>query len=141
MPDRRRADVFFYGLFMDAELLRDRGADPQDPELGSVSGFELRIGERAALLPKPGGRVHGVVMRLLTADLERLYGEPSLEAYVPEAVLVDLDRGGVVAALCYNLPIPPAASGGDSEYAVKLRAIAAKVGLPPDYISRIGDAE
>jgi hypothetical protein len=134
----RRADVFFYGLFMDEELLRDKGVSPTDAELASVRDLELRIGERAALAPASAGRVHGVVMSLTVDDLERLYAEPSVRAYEPQPVLVELDRGGVVAALCFNLPVPPAATARNPEYASKLRAIAEKVGLPARYVDGIG---
>jgi hypothetical protein len=45
----RRIHVFFYGLFMDVDLLRSKGAQPENPRLASVSGFALRIGQRATL--------------------------------------------------------------------------------------------
>src|SRR5215475_6861242 len=77
----RRADVFFYGLFMDQELLRGKGLTPQGIELAWVDGFSLRIGQRAALVPKLGGRVHGVVISLMLEELDRLYSEPSVSAY------------------------------------------------------------
>lgn len=137
-PRSRRADVFFYGFFMDADLLRSQGVNPEHVELGSVSGLELRIGERAALIAAPEGRVLGAIMSLTLQEIDRLYAEPSLLAYEPEAVLVELDRGGVVAALCYNLPVAPAPSEYNRGYAAKLRKAAKKVGLPAAYIARIG---
>ncbi|MFN2633018.1 MAG: hypothetical protein ABR610_06340 [Thermoanaerobaculia bacterium] len=39
-------DVFFYGLFMDVDLLREKGAAPVNPRPASVEGFALRIGAR-----------------------------------------------------------------------------------------------
>jgi hypothetical protein len=131
----RRADVFFYGLFMDQELLRGRGLDPRHVELGSVEGYELRIGQRAALVPTPDGRIYGLIMSLTLAELERLYSEPSVQEYRPIAVLVRLRSGGVVAALCYNLPSPPGQTEWNPDYAAKLRALAQRVGLPGEYIA------
>lgn len=136
MPSRR-ADVFFYGLFMDQELVRAKGLAPDDPELASVPGFTLRIGQRAALVPDPGSRVHGVVMSLTLAELDRLYSEPSLQAYRPEAVLAHLESGGVTAALCYNLPDPPSPTEQNPDYAANLRNVARKVGLPAEYIASL----
>lgn len=133
----RRSDGFFYGLFMDQDLLRAKGIEPQAVELASVPGFALRIGQRAALVPSPSGDVHGVVMSLTLAELDRLYSEPSVQAYKPQALLVQLASGGTIAALCYNLPEPPAASERNPEYAAKLRVVAEKVGLPSDYIASI----
>lgn len=130
----RRADVFFYGFFMDPDLLREKGFAPEDIEQASVAGFVLRIGQRAALAPEPSGKVYGSVMSLTLDELGRLYSEPSLTAYQPQAVLVELAQGGVVSALCYNLPRPPAPSEYNSDYAARLRAAARKVGLPDEYV-------
>lgn len=94
----RRADVFFYGLFMDADLLRARGLTPEGGELAAVDGLALRIGQRAALVPTPGG---------------------------------------TIAALCYNLLQPPSPSERNPEYAVKLRDVAQKVGLPAEYVASL----
>ena len=41
--------VFFYGLFMDADVLRQKGVDPRGFRLARVEGYGLRIGERATL--------------------------------------------------------------------------------------------
>lgn len=133
----RRADVFFYGLFMDQDILRAKGLAPENPELASVPGFALRIGRRAALVPDRAGRVHGVIMSLTRDELERLYAEPSLRVYRPEAVLAHLAGGGLTAALCYNLPEPPSPTEHDSDYAAKLREVARKVGLPEEYIASL----
>ena len=134
----RRVDVFFYGLFMDPDLLREKGIVPTAVELASVEGYALRIGQRAALVASGGSRVHGVVMSLTLADLERLYSEPGVAAYRPQAVLAQLASGGVIAALCYNLPEPPAPGEHNTEYFVKLRVIGRKVGLPADYVESLG---
>jgi len=132
-----RADVFFYGLFMDQELLRSKGVVPERIERASVDDLALRIGQRAALVPAPGVRVHGMVMSLTPEELDRLYSEPSVQAYRPEAVLVRLESGGTISALCYNLPEPPSPSERNPEYAAKLRTVAERVGLPRDYIARL----
>ncbi len=133
----RRADVFFYGLFMDEQLLRAKGLDPQGAELATVDGFAMRIGQRAALLPAPGGRVHGLVFSLTLSELERLYSEPSVQDYRPQAVLAQLASGGAIAALCYNLSPPPLPSERNPEYAAKLRALAQKIGLPAEYVQSL----
>jgi hypothetical protein len=133
----RRAPVFFYGLFMDQGLLRERGLEPEDGELAALDGFALRLGRRATLVPAPGQRVHGLLVSVALAELGRLYADPSLESYRPEAVLARGADGGAVAALCYNLA-PEAWTGErDQEYAAKLRALAERIGLPADYVASI----
>ena len=133
----RRVDVFFYGLFMDADLLRAKGLAPKGGEVAFVDGMTLRIGRRAALVPDPSGRVYGIVMSLTLDELGRLYAEPSVQAYSPTAVLAHLTEGGVIAALCYNLPDPPSPEERDEEYAANLRTVAEKVGLPAEYVASV----
>jgi Gamma-glutamyl cyclotransferase, AIG2-like len=134
----RHLDVFFYGLFMDRQVLEGKGIHPVDVRVAAVPGFTLRIGARAALVPAPAGEVHGVLMKLSHSDLEKLYSEPSVQAYRPEPVLAVTRNGGTVAALCYNLPEPPAGDEHNAEYAAKLRALAQRIGLPSDYVTSIG---
>ena len=129
--------MFFYGLFMDPELLQDRGILPTDIRVASVSGFALRIGARATLVPHLGGQVHGVLMKLSHADLERLYADPSVRAYRPEAVLAVTRDGVTVAAMCYNLAEVPSPRERNAEYASKLRSLAQAIGLPESYVASI----
>ena len=133
----RRIEVFFYGLFMDADLLRAKGADPQNVRHASAPGFALRIGQRATLVRDPQSRAHGIVMQFTHADIDRLYSEPSVQAYRPEAVLVELSDGSRHPALCYNLIEEPGAGERNVEYAAKLRALAQRLGLPEGYVSTI----
>ena len=133
----RKIDVFFYGLFMDEELLWSKGVTPANLRPASVAGFQLRIGDRATLVPAHSGRVYGLVASLSHADLERLYAEPGVSAYRPEAILAGLSNGEVVAALCFNLPEPPSAGARNADYASKLRSLAERLNFPADYVDSI----
>lgn len=133
----RRIDVFFYGLFMDADLLRAKGVEPVKLRPACVRGFALRIGQRAALSTSPDARVHGIVMQLTHDEIEQLYSEVSVRAYRPEAVIAELSDGARVPALCFNLVAPPSPDEANPEYATKLRALASRLGLPPEYIETI----
>ena len=135
--DNRRLDVFFYGLFMDRQVLQGKGIQPTEARVAAVPGFKLRIGTRAALVPAEDEKVHGVLMKLSHADLAALYSEPSVQAYRPEPVLAITADGARVAALCYNLPEPPGPDEYNAEYAAKLRALAQRIGLPPEYVTSI----
>src|SRR6266850_1215759 len=117
----RRINIFFYGLFMDTDALRAQGVQPTDPRRGCVSGFTLRIGQRATLVPDPGARVHGVLLELSHDAIERLYAEPGVREYRPEAVIVELDDAAQVPALCFNLPVPPRPDEANEGYAQRLR--------------------
>ena len=133
----RRIEVFFYGLFMDADLLRTKGAHPVNVRAACVPGFALRIGQRATLLRAPDARAYGVVMELTHAEIEQLYSEASVRAYRPEAVITELSDGSRVPALCFNLLVPPAPDEANSEYAAKLRDLACRLGLPSHYVESI----
>jgi hypothetical protein len=134
----RSIDVFFYGLFMDEALLREKGVKPKHRRVASVENFALVIGERATLVPCEGQTTHGVVFSLTHAEVDALYAEASVSVYRPEAVAARIADGSVVPALCFNLPVPPASDERNPQYAAKLKALAGRIGLPPDYVDSIG---
>ncbi len=133
----RRIEVFFYGLFMDADLLRTKGAHPENLRPACVPGFTLRIGQRATLVQNSDGRVYGILMTLTHDEIEQLYSQASVRAYRAEAVLAELNDGSRVSALCFNLLVPPDPKEANSEYAAKLRNLARRLGLPTDYVESI----
>jgi Gamma-glutamyl cyclotransferase, AIG2-like len=133
----RRVDVFFYGLFMDADALRAKGLDPVDIRQASVQGMALRLGDRATLVPASTGSVHGMLMALSHAEIDQLYADASVSAYRPEPLLATLADRGSVPALCFNLPTPPQTDRGNPDYAARLQAVARRVALPESYIATI----
>ncbi|HVG36074.1 MAG TPA: gamma-glutamylcyclotransferase family protein [Pyrinomonadaceae bacterium] len=135
--EARRIDVFFYGLFMDEALLREKGVHPLNRRTASVENFCLVIGERATLVPCPGETAHGVLFSLTHAELDALYAEASVRVYRPEALLAQLEDGSATAALCFNLPAQPSKEERNPQYAAKLRALADRLGLPQSYVSSI----
>jgi hypothetical protein len=135
--EARRIDLFFYGLFMDDALLREKGINPENRRVASVENFRLVIGQRATLVPCANATVHGVVFSLTHAEVDALYAEASVSVYRPEAVFAHLADGSVIPALCFNLPVPPSITERNPQYAVKLRELADRIGLPPSYVSSI----
>lgn len=133
----RRITVFFYGLFMDVDLLHSKGAHPANPRPACVPGLTLRLGRRATLMPNPESSAYGIIMELPHAEIEQLYSEASVSAYRPEAVLAQLADGSYIPALCFNLVVPPAPEERNSDYALKLRELARRLKLPPGYIESI----
>lgn len=133
----RRIDGFFYGLFMDAEVLRQAGANPSHVRRAYVPDFALRIGQRATLVPSAGARAYGMLIALTHAELERLYSAPGLEVYRPEAVLAHPLEGEAVPALCYNLIQAPAAHERNPEYAMRLRTVLESLGFPGEYVESV----
>jgi hypothetical protein len=134
---RRLIEVFFYGLFMDVELLRSQAVVPMHPRRAFVEGFTLRIGQRATLMPTAGARAYGMLIALTHHDIAQLYAAPGLQHYLPEAVLAHTIEGQDVPALCYNLAEPPSASERNLGYAAQLKAVLQGLGFPAEYVASI----
>ena len=137
---RRRIDAFFYGLFMDVEVLRANEVVPANPRRAYVDDFALRIGARATLIPAAGARAYGMLIALTHVELERLYGAPGLEEYRAEAVLARPLDGGLTAALCYNLRQPPEPHERNTEYAARLQRVLRGLDFPPGYVAGLSPA-
>jgi hypothetical protein len=135
--NERRIEAFFYGLYMDLDVLRAAGVAPLAPRKAYVDGFALRIGQRATLLPSSGARAYGMLYAVTHAELERLYTAPGLEHYRPEAVMARLFEGAPTPALCYNLVEAPAPHERNPEYAARLQRALGKLAFPPEYVASV----
>ena len=128
--------VFFYGLFMDKDLLHVKGLNPQRQRLAYLDDYELVIGARATLAPKSGARSYGAVMDLPQGELNALYAGDGVEDYLPQAVLANSMQGGEIEAIACILPLSMT-SGTNSKYAKQLIDVARKLGLPDHYVEEI----
>ncbi|HEV2913006.1 MAG TPA: gamma-glutamylcyclotransferase family protein [Pyrinomonadaceae bacterium] len=137
MREARRIELFFYGLFMDDDLLREKGIDPKNRQVASVENFCLVIGARATLVPCANAIVHGVLFSLTHAEVDALYSEASVSVYRPEAVCARVADGRLIPALCFNLPVSPSITERNLQYVSKLREVASRIGLPQSYVSSI----
>jgi hypothetical protein len=135
----RRIDGFFYGLFMDHEILRETGVEPINPRRAYVGDFALRIGRRATLIPSPGARAYGMLFALKHSELDRLYAAPGLEQYRPEAILAQPLEGTPTPALCYNLREAPPPHERNSEYAARLQRVLTILDFPAEYVASVGE--
>jgi hypothetical protein len=130
-------DAFFYGLFMDMDILRESNVTPLNPRRAYVDDFALRIGRRATLVPAAGARAYGILVALSHRDLERLYAAPGLDHYRPEAVLVQPLEGQAAPALCYNLREAPRPDERNPEYAARLQRVLRKLEFPAEYVASV----
>lgn len=129
--------AFFYGLFMDADLLRRKGLRVLESRMARLDDYRLRIAARATVVPARGLTVYGMLMQLPPEDLERLYSDPTVSAYIPQSLEVVLNDGVRVAASCYVLPNCAQDFLANPSYAQKLHALASKLGLPAEYLVTI----
>ena len=133
----RRIEAFFYGLYMDLDVLREAGVTPLTPRRAYVDDFALRIGRRATLLPATGARAYGMLYTVTHAELERLYTAPGLEQYRPEAVLAQPLEGAPIPALCYNLREAPQPHERNPDYAARFQRALGKLGFPLEYVASV----
>ncbi len=135
--DTRPVTAFFYGLFMDADLLKSKGVVVRAARAAHVEGYVLKIGQRAVLVPATNARCYGMLFDLTHAELGALYAGADLQSYRPEAVLAKIADDKQVAALCYNVLEPVDDSARNPEYAAKLRAVLVKLNFPAEYIQSV----
>jgi hypothetical protein len=133
----RRVDGFFYGLYMDLEILREAGVAPASPRRAYVDDFALRIGQRATLLRSAGARAYGMLYAVTHTELDRLYTAPGLEHYRPEALIAHPLGGPPTPALCYNLGEAPRPQERHPDYAERLRRALTTLEFPPEYIASV----
>jgi hypothetical protein len=131
------SSVFFYGLFMDADALRSKGAHPANVRPAALPGYAIRIGNRATLVREAGSSAYGVLMDLPRNEIDALYSGQGLEGYRADPVVAEGPDGAKTSALCFNLVTPPSPGEANREYADKLRELARRLGLPPEYVARI----
>ena len=123
-------NIFFYGLFMDERVLREKGVEPRDSRKAVVHGYELRIGRRAMLLPQLSSKVFGMVHTLTEREISSLYAEPGLEMYHPETVVATFEDGSTIPLTTFNLPETCADEEPNVEYTAKLRLVLERLGFP-----------
>ena len=125
--------VFFYGLYMDPDILQSKNVAPRDPRHAVIRDYELRIGKQATLLRAPGKRAYGIVYSLTHGELFKLYEGAGLTDYRAEALLADIgDNESIekIAVLCCNLLSPPAEDKCDEAYITKLKAVMKRLRVP-----------
>ena len=131
---------FFYGLFMDADLLKEMGFHPIAIGPAKLPDYQVSIGERATLVPSPGSTSYGVVMELPATEATALYSKSAVSDY--RAVTVNailMSDGSIQQSLCYNLPPNMLGCGTNIEYAEKLSELVLKLGFSLEYANEITD--
>ena len=130
--------VFFYGLYMDCGLLESMDLHPREVGAARLDGYRIRIGERATLVPAQGHAAYGMLLDLRDDEVVALYSRPEVRGYVPISVEVSLlASDSVHSARCYILEDERADTVANRQYAKKLAALVARLGLPSEYVSEL----
>lgn len=132
--------VFFYGSYINLDVLREVDLVPGAWCKATVSGFDLVIAPRANLVRDPSRMVWGFLATATHAELARLYSEHAQgvlgETYLPEAIVAVDEAGRLQPALTYiasDMTPRPA----ERAYVERIAVPAQRAGFPPDYIAKI----
>jgi hypothetical protein len=103
--DEPKVWVFFYGSFINREVLARGGFVPDRIEVARLSGFDILVETLATLVRTDRHCVYGIVCQATHGELRGLYGQDWLGGtYLPEAVLVETEGGRLPPALRYIAP-------------------------------------
>ena len=133
---KKRVWTFFYGSFINRDVLSNAGVVPEVVEVAHLSGFDIRIEPLANLVPSNHATIYGILARVTHAELERLYALDWVGEYLPEAVLADTADGKAVPALCY-FSTRTDRSPADADYVDRIARIAEEYGFPRWYVDRV----
>jgi len=99
----RKAWTFFYGSFVNPQVLSNADVFPTDAQRERLDGWDIVIEPRATLRPSDECCVYGILAKVSHADLDKLYAKDwfGFGAYLPEAVNIAIDNGRYVPAMCY----------------------------------------
>ena len=131
--------TFFYGSFMNPDVLKKLSIVPDEFEVATLSGFDISIRPLANLAPSPDHCVYGVAATTTHAELARLYDyacDTLGGTYLPQAVLVQLRNGKWLPAMSYvasELKARPAAN----DYVDLIVHSAKHYAFPKWYIDRL----
>ena len=134
-----RVWTFFYGSYMNFEVLREVNYVPEKWAVAKLSGFAIAIRPRANLIRSDQHCVYGIIATATHQELSRLYAHAQNvlgEIYLPEAVLVETLDGKWQSALCYLCPemkLQPAAK----DYVDRIVKPATEWGFPEWYIKHL----
>ena len=129
-------EIFFYGLFMDQDILVKNGISPSNPRKGYLNNYTLKIGNRASLIQCEKEKAYGIIMTVNDEEIINLYAEKSVAEYIPEKVEVVTETNEHLTATCYNLPVE-LLTGTNQSYAKSLHELAKKLNFPKEYLDTI----
>lgn len=127
---------FAYGANMNRALMRRHCPGAMEIGLAALVGcrFIITTDGYASIVPKPGGRVHGVLWRLTVRDLAALNAYESLGSGLYSKLMLPVRKDG--RRMAATLYVARARSGGRPKpgYLDVILAAAREWSLPPPYV-------
>jgi hypothetical protein len=128
--------TFFYGSFMNLDVLKETGYIPGQIEVAKLNGFDIHIRPLATLIRSDQHCVYGIVAPATQEQLRRLYSKDWVGTYLPEPVMVETLDGKLRTALCYIAPLIEARPA-TNEYIDRIVGPARHYDFPGWYITRL----
>jgi len=133
-------DVFFYGSYMNVDILMGMGIGQREYHVGQLAGYELTIGSSANVVKNGLARVFGIVFPLTHDELDTLYGreaQAKLGAlYMPEPVLVMTANRQIMPSLCY-VADEPVTGNPPTTYIETILSAARQYEFPQSYLQHV----
>ncbi len=134
-----KVNVFFYGSYMNLDVLREVELVPDRVEVARLGGFDIQIRPLANLVHSDQHSVYGILAVATHRELDRLYAHARdvLGAvYLPRPVVAQVLDDKFVPALCYIAPTMESRAASD-EYVDRILKPAKEHGFPAWYIQRL----
>lgn len=133
---QRRVRTFFYGSFINQDVLKESGVEPREIEVAKLAGYDIRIEPLANLVRSEQHAVYGILAGVTHRELEALYSQDWVGVYHPEPVLAETRDGKLVPALCYISPETDG-SPASADYIRRIVRPAEEYGFPGWFIERL----
>jgi hypothetical protein len=134
-----KVSVFFYGSYMDLNILKEFDVLPGQWEVARVYGYDIVIRPRANLIRSDRSCCYGIVATVTHGELDQLYARIQNvfgHTYRPEPVVAEMLTGAWRPALCYiasSMEAGPAAN----DYVERIVKPARAFKFPEWYIERL----
>lgn len=131
--------TFLYGSYINFDVLKEVDITPEHYAIARLNGYDIHIGPLANLIPSDQHCVYGIIATTTHEELDRLYTHAQEKlggVYLPEAVIIQTQRGSLRPALCYIAhDIAPAPAS--DEYIDRIVNPGHAYGFPQWYIDRL----
>jgi len=128
--------IFFYGSFMDLELLRTLGVVPKTFETAELKDWSIAFSPMATLVRSEGDHVYGTIAELSRDEVRTLYTRDDLKHYTPVDITVATEQNNRVPAQCY-ISKPAAGQNPSVEYLQRVVQASENLGFPPAYLAKL----
>ena len=128
--------VFFYGSFMDLEVLRTLGVVPRTFETAELKNWSITFSPMATLVQGEGDFVYGTIAELSLDEVRMLYSRGDLKRYYPVDITVSTKGNELVPVLCY-ISKRGTEQKLSVEYLQRVIQAAKNLGFPPAYLAKL----